>query len=389
MSHSFKKAVLSGVGSTEFSKNSGRTVLSLALEASLRAIGDAGVDVDAVDGIVTFGLGDSVLAQAVATGLGLPKLRYFANFTGGGDICVASIGEAAKAIAHGEARHVLVYRALNGRSGKRIGATGASDVLVGSGEAQFTYPHGWISFPQYNAMNARRHMIKYGTTSEDLGRVAVQMRKNAQLNPRAVQREPMTLEDHQNSRMIAEPFRLLDCCLETDGACAVLVSAADQAPDLRTAAIKIRGWMIGGGPKPGFGFDGFYTWDDGAEMYAKHIANELWSRSGVGPSDIDVASIYDCFTFSVISQLEGYGFCGPGEGAAYVREGRISVDGDVAVNTHGGMLSEAYVHGLNGLIEVVSQLRGTAGPLQRTNAELGLATGFGTTTGSGLVLQAP
>lgn len=382
------KAAISGVGFTEYSKQSGRTVLSLALEACTRAIDDAGVDVDDVDGILTFNLNDSVWAQAVATGLGLPRLRYFANYLGGGDICVASVGEAVKAVALGEAKHVLVYRALNGRSGKRIGGTGTSDDLVGTGEAQFTYPHGWISFPQYNAMPARRHMLKYGTTTEDFGQVAVQMRSNAANNDRALLRDPITLADHQNSRLIADPFRLLDCCLESDGACAVLVSASETAKDLKSPPVSVLGWAIGGGPKPGYGFDGFYTWDDGADLYATHVADELWTRAGIGPGEVDVASIYDCFTFSVISQLEGFGFCAPGEGAAFVRDGHIAPDGDVAVNLNGGMLNEAYIHGLNGLVEVVQQLRGQAGIRQRPGAEIGVATGFGTTTGSGLVLSA-
>jgi acetyl-CoA acetyltransferase len=382
------KAAITGVGSTDFSKNSGRTVLALALEACSRAVADAGVNMDDVDGVLTYGLNDSVWAQAVATGLGLPRLRYFANYSAGGDISMASIGEAAKAVIAGEARHILVYRAMNGRSGKRVGGTGTSDDLVGAGEAQFTYPHGWISFPQYNAMPARRHMIKYGTTSEDLGYVAVQMRENAAANPRALYRIPITIEDHQNSRIIADPLRLLDCCLETDGACAVLVSSAEGAKDLRAPVVSIIAWMIGGGPKPGYGYDGFYTWQDGADMYAKHIADELWRRAGLGPADIDVASIYDCFTFSVISQLEGYGFCKPGEGAAFVRVGQIAKTGQVAVNLNGGMLSEAYIHGFNGLVELVHQLRGEAGERQRPGASVGLATGFGTTTGSGLVLAA-
>lgn len=382
------KAAISGIGFTDYTKDSGRTVLSLALEACTRAIDDAGVDIKDVDGILTYGLNDSVWAQAVATGLGLTRLRYFANYSGGGDISVASIGEASKALVAGEAKNVLVYRALNGRSGKRIGGTGTSDNLVGIGEAQFTYPHGWISFPQYNAMFARRHMIKYGTSSEDFGQVAVQMRANAVKNPRALYRTPITIEDHQASRMIAAPFRLLDCCLETDGACAVLVSTADRARDLKARAVPILAWMIGGGPKPGYGYDGFFTWDDGADLYATHIADELWSRAGLGPSDVDVASIYDCFTFSVISQLEGYGFCKPGEGAAFIRDGGISQEGQLAVNMNGGMLSEAYIHGMNGLVELVQQLRGDADVRQRRGAQIGLATGFGTTTGSGLVLSA-
>jgi acetyl-CoA acetyltransferase len=382
-------SIISGIGFTPYSKNSGRTVLGLALEACMGAISDSGVPVGEVDGVVTFGLHDSPPAIAVATGLGLPRLRHFATYLGGGDLCVSLIGDAAKAVMLGEADHVLVYRALNGRSGKRTGGSGSdTDAVIGRDDAQFTYPQGWMTFPQYNAMCARRHMLKYGTTTEDFGRVAVQMRANAALNERAMYRDPITLEDHQNSRMIADPFRLLDCCLETDGACAFLVSRAEHSKYVASPPVSILAWANGGGPKPGYGFDGFYTYEEGADLYSEYIAPELWRRAGLGPQDVDVASIYDCFTFSVLSQLEGFGFCKRGEGAGFVLDGNIAPDGQVGVNLNGGMLSEAYVPGFNGLIEVVQQLRGSAGIRQRPSAEIGLATGFGTTTGSGLVLSA-
>lgn len=382
-----RKAAVTGIGWTEYSRQSGRSVLSLALEACQKAIDDAGIDIDRVDGIINYGLNDTVYPHAVATGLGLPNVRHEVMNQAGGNMCVATLAQAAMAIEADMASNVLIFRAMNGRSETRLGGTGGS-VARARGEAQFTKPVGWMSYPQYIAMMARRHMVKYGTTSEDFAHVATTFRKHAALNERAMLRDPMTIEDHQNSRMIVEPFHLYDICLESDGACALLVSGADEARSLDKQPVYILGASHGGGPRPGYAFDGFFTTEDMADMYAKYIADDLWRKAGVGPDDIDVASIYDCFTYSVITQLEGFGFCKPGEGGQYVRDGGIGLGGRLPVNPNGGMLSEAYIHGLNGTVEMVSQLRGDSGARQVDGAEVALATGFGGTTGSGVVLGA-
>lgn len=380
-------AAITGIGWTAYTKSSGTTVANLALEASQKAIADAGVPVDEVQSIVCFGLDDSVHPQAVATGLGLPRIDHYLNIYGGGQVCCATLACAEMLIESGRTDHVLVFRALNGRSGPRLGGTGMEEYFArGDGEAQFTFPFGWISFPQYIAMSARRHMIEYGTTSDAFAEVALTARENAVLNERAIMRKPMTLDDYYASRMLADPLRLFDICLESDGACALLVSRADIAEGLAHPVVRILSAVQGGGPRPGYAFDGYFAFEDHGNLYGKYIAEPLWGRAGVGPEDVDVASIYDCFTYSVLSQLEGLGFCSPGEAKDFVKDGRIRRGGDLPINTNGGMLSEAYVHGINGIAEVVSQLRGDAGDRQVEDARIGVATGFGTTTGCATVL---
>jgi acetyl-CoA acetyltransferase len=382
-------AAITGIGWTTYSKDSGTTVTNLALEACQKAIEDAGVPVEDVTSIITFGLNDSVHPQAVATGLGLPQIGHYLNLFGGGQVCCATLAQAEMLINSGRAEHVLVFRALNGRSGPRLGGSGMEDFFAhGGGEAQYTYPFGWVTFPQYIAMSARRHMIEYGTTSDAFAEVAMTGRENALLNDRALMRKPMTKDDYYASRMIADPLRLFDICLETDGACALLVSREDLAEGLAHPVVKILSAEQGGGPRSGYAFDGYFAFEDHAHLYGKYIAEPLWGRAGVKPEDVDVASIYDCFTYSVLSQLEGLGFCEPGESPEFVKDGRIRRDGDLPINTNGGMLSEAYVHGINGIAEVVSQLRGDAGERQVADARIGIATGFGTTTGCAAVLAA-
>jgi acetyl-CoA acetyltransferase len=381
-----RTSAITGIGATPYTRASGRSVLALATEACQQAVNDAGIDYDRVDGVLTYGLNDTVHPQAVATALGLPRLGYYANYFGGGNMCVSTIATAAMAIHAGMASNVLVFRAMNGRSAHRLGRNNASGVMRAAGEAQYTMPAGWLTYSQYIAMAARRHMLKYGTSTADFGRVAVTCRANAVKNERAMMRTPISLDDHHSSRWIAEPLRLLDVCLETDGACAVLVSGAPEARDLRQKPVYLLGAALGGGRRPGYAFDGFFTGDDLADVYAASIAPALWSSAGLGPDDVDVASIYDCFTFSVLAQLEGFGFCPPGQAAAFVADGGIEPAGRLPVNTHGGMLSEAYIHGLNGAFEMVSQLRGQAGNRQVASPEVAVATGFGVTTGCAVVL---
>jgi acetyl-CoA acetyltransferase len=382
------RSAVAGVGWTDYSKRSGRTVLSLAVQACLNAIKDAGIEPSRVDGILTYGLNDTVHPQAVATAIGLPRLSYYANYFGGGNVCAAAVGTAAMVVASGMADNILVFRALNGRSEHRLGGTGMDDhFALAAHESQFTFPFGWLSYPQYIAMAARRHMLKYGTSSEDFAYVAVTCRDNAVRNERAMMREPITINDHQRSRMIADPLRLLDICLESDGACALLVCRAEEARALRHKPVFILSFNQGGGPRPGYAFDGFYTFEELADLYGQYIAPKMWALAGLGPADVDVASIYDCFTFSVIAQLEGFGFCNPGEGGQFVRDGRISLTGELPINPSGGMLSEAYIHGLNGIVEIVMQLRGDSGSRQVVDAEIGMATGFGVTTGCGVVMS--
>lgn len=384
MWHLRDKYAIAGIGYTDFTANSGTTVLNLALQACRNAVLDAGMDRDDVDGVVSFNFGDSVPSIAVATGLGLPGARYAVEFSSGGNAANLIVQTAAAAIEAGLAENVLCFRAMNGRSGFRLG--GGRD-LNSRGITQYTAPFGWITYPQAMAMWCRRHMIKYGTTSEQLGDIAVSFRRNAALNERAMMRAPITLADHQASRMIVEPFHLLDICLESDGACAVLVTSAERARDLRHKPVYIMGAAYGGGPNQGDDLFDAIRWPDHAHNYAKYIAGDLWRSAGVGPKDVDLAEIYDCFTYSVIMQLEGLGFCKEGEGGAFVQNGRIDRDGELPLNTHGGLLSEAYIHGFNHVVEAVEQLRGDAGSRQVADAEVALTTAGAMTCGSALVLR--
>jgi acetyl-CoA acetyltransferase len=378
------KYCIAGIGNTAFSKKSERTVLDIATEACLGAARDSGMALHDIDGIVSFNFGDSVPAIAVATELGLPAARYAIDISGGGNAAALIVLQAAAAIEAGLATNVLCFRAMNGRSGFRLGG---GRELSAHGVTQYTAPFGWITYPQAMAMWCRRHMIEYGTTSEQLGEVAVTCRENAALNERAMQREPITLDDYLASRPIVDPFRLLDICLESDGGCAVLVTSAERARDLKHKPVYIMGGAYGGGPNQGDDlFDGL-RWPDHAHNYSKYVANDLWASAGIGPQDVDIAEIYDCFTYSVVMQLEGFGFCKEGEGGAFIQGGRIRRSGALPVNTHGGLLSEAYIHGLNHVTEAVSQLRGDAGPRQIPDAEIALTTAGAMTCGSAMVLR--
>jgi acetyl-CoA acetyltransferase len=378
------KYAIAGVGYTDYSRQSGRTVRSLASEACLKAIADAGLTVADVDGIVSFNFNDSAPAMGVATEIGVPQAGYAVDFQSGGNAANLITLTATAAIEAGLAKTVLCYRAMNGRSGFRLG--GGRDMSA-YGVTQFTAPYGWITYPQAMAMWCRRHMIEYGTGPEHLGEIAVAFRDNAVLNPRAMQRTPITFDDYLDSRKIVDPFRMLDICLESDGACAVLITSADRARDLRHKPVYIMGGAYGGGPNQGDDLFDAIRWPDHSHNCFKYLADDLWKSAGIGPSDVDVAQIYDCFTYSVLMALEGLGFCKEGEGGPFVQGGRIRRDGELPLNTAGGLLSEAYIHGFNHVIEAVEQLRGDAGPRQIEGAEICLTTAGAMTCGSAMILR--
>jgi acetyl-CoA acetyltransferase len=361
-------AAIAGVGYTELSKNSGTTTANLAVRAIVAAVRDAGLALSDIDGIATHHVGDCVYLGDIVAMLGLREVTWFHDEFGGGGKAPAVVGQAALACASGAARHVVVYRALNGRSGMRMGGSG-SDRPITSTELQYQRPYGILAPAQNYAMAAQQHMSRYGTTSEHLGAVAVQQRDNAALNPRALLRTPITLADYFASRMITEPFRLLDCCLETDGACAIVVTTAERANDLRQPLVGIRGWAWAIGANDFSNSDGDLT-----RTPAGIVARDLWSMAGVGPEDVDVAELYDAFSFSVLVQLEDYGFCAKGDAGPMVASGATARGGSLPVNTHGGFLSEGYVHGLNHICEAVAQLRGQAGPRQVEGASVALST---------------
>ena len=355
------RAAIAGIGATEFSKESGRTELQLAVEAVAAALDDAGLDASEVDGLVTFTM-DANDEIAVARGLGIPRLTYFSRVHFGGGAACGTILHAAMAVATGVADAVVCYRAFNERSGRRFGAgrQGPSAGVNAPIPTNWYAPFGLVTPAAWVAMFARRYMHTYGATSEDFGRVAVADRKHAATNPNAwFYEHPITLEEHQSSRWIVEPLHLLDCCQESDGAVAILVTSPERARDLRQPPAVIEA------AAQGSSYDqetmtSYYRDDISGLSEMGLVAEQLWRMSGLRPADIQTAVLYDHFTPFVLTQLEELGFCPRGEARQFVADGNIEIGGTLPINTHGGQLGEAYIHGMNGIAEAVRQVRGTA-----------------------------
>ncbi|CAM3211047.1 acetyl-CoA acetyltransferase [Williamsia muralis] len=371
--------VIAGVGRTAFSRRSGRTVLQLATEAALAAIADAGITVDDVDAVATYHDNDTAAPSEVASDLGTGPLTWSQAVVGGGSELCALIGTAADVVADGRASHVLIYRAMNGASGVRMGDYGTGSA---AGYRQFMAPYGYAAPVEVAAMATARHMAEYGTTREHLGAIAVTLRENAQHNPNAVMNgRPMTMDDYLGCRPIAEPLHLLDCCLETDGAVAIVVALPTGSE--RRPVVEIRSWAYGAGPHSVVPYE---KYPDVTAMFPVWLRDQLFERAGVGPADIDVACLYDAFTYSVLCQIEDFGFCDKGLGGEYAGSGEIAAGGALPINPNGGLLSEGYIHGLNNVAEAVTQLRGAAGDRQVHDARLALVSGYSSTRGSALIL---
>lgn len=375
------KAAIVGIGETEYSKNSGMSHLALLLQAATRAIEDAGLSPKDIDGVmIAMGV---IPFEDLAVNLGTEDLRYAVTLHMGGASAVASLQSAAMAVATGVATNVLCITGGNGYSGMRASALGRGAGLPALVMPilppmlklrDFEMPYGVFVPAQWYAPMAMRHMHEYGTTSRQLGAVAVACRKHAQLNEKAMMRgRPMTIEDHQNSRMIVAPFHLFDCSLESDGAAAVVVTSTERAADIRHRPIYIMG-VAEGHPVP---VDQIASRPDMFKIGLSYAAPRAFAMAGVTPKDIDVAEIYDCFTWNVICQLEALGFCNRGEGGPFVEGGRIELGGELPINTHGGLLSQAHVLGMNHIVEAVRQLRGDAGAAQVKDADIALVTGWG------------
>ncbi|MCZ4076599.1 lipid-transfer protein [Rhodococcus sp. H36-A4] len=355
-------AAIVGIGATEFSKNSGRSELQLACEAIVAALADAGIDPSEVDGLSTF-TAETNGEAIVARNTGLGELKFFSRIGYGGGAACATVQQAAMAVATGVADVVVCYRAFNERSGTRYGL-GQHDRPMDSTADRAAYawltPQGLSTPAQWVAMFARRYMHEYGATSEDFGRVAVVARAHAAVNPAAwFYNRPITLEDHQNSRWIAEPLHLLDCCQETDGGQALVIVSAERARDLKHAPAIVRGAAQGSGRDQHM-MASYYRSEITGIPEMGVVAKQLYSQSGLKPADISAAVLYDHFTPLVLPQLEELGFCGRGEAKDFIREGNLDIGGSLPTNTHGGQLGEAYLHGVNGIAEAVRLLRGTS-----------------------------
>jgi acetyl-CoA acetyltransferase len=378
------RAAIAGIGQTEFSKESGRTELQLACESVLAAINDAGLDPADVDGLVTFTM-DTSEEMDVARSLGMREISMFTRVPYGGGASAAVVMQAAMAVATGVADNVVCYRAFNERSGSRFGTM--SGITTMPLWLSWYGPYGLMTPAAWVGLHARRYMETYGATNADFGKIAVIDRYHAATNPGAwFYERPITLEQHQASRWIIEPvLRLLDCCQESDGGVAILVTSAERARDLAQPPAVITG------AAQGATFDSemmtsYYRDDLTGLPEMGVVADQLWRQSGLAPADISTAFLYDHFTPFVLMQLEALGFCQPGEAKDWATVERLSLGGDFPINTSGGLLGEAYIHGMNGITEVVRQIRGTSCN-QVANVEHALVTaGTGVPT-SGLIVS--
>ena len=365
------KVAVTGVGETAYQRGAARNSTGLQLEAALKAIADAGLAPRQIDGIIPIG-NTGAPAEELATNLGVAELRYSALTPMGGASSIAAIQTAAAAISAGLCNHVLIAAGRNVTSGARAGVR-IHQMPQFHLVTEFELPLGAIAPAQLYAPMARRHMELFGTTSEQLGEIAVTVRGHALLNDNAIMKKPITLADHQASRMIADPFRLLDCSLESDGGAAFVISAADRARDMRQPRVLVSGIAEGHPDSP----SAITQRPDMTRLGIAKAAPRAFAMAGVAPTDIDVAEIYDCFTYIVLCQIEDLGFCGKGEGGAFVEGGALGLGGRLPVNTHGGLLSQAHMAGMNHVVELVRQLRGEAGRAQVPDAEVGLVTGYG------------
>ncbi|HVW32082.1 MAG TPA: lipid-transfer protein [Acidimicrobiia bacterium] len=385
------RCAISGIGTTAFTARSGKTTLSLATEAALAAIADAGLRPADIDGIVRSEM-DDVAHNDLATALGLDHLTYWGSSGTGGAAPCGQIAQAVGAILSGQATNVIVFRSLNGRSGPRFGKGGSRSSRVGGHGTLNEYfaPYGLVAPGSMFALIARRHMIEYGTDETQLAAIALACRERANANPAAQMHDrTLTLADYQAARMISSPLRLFDYCLETDGAAAVVVTSAERAADGPNTPALLRAVAQGSVPgmQGGFMFPTLLR-DSLTTQTSRATARTLYRRAGLGPDEIPVAQFYDCFTITVLLQLEDYGFCAKGEGGPFAASGALDKGGRLPINTSGGHLSEGYIHGMNHIVEGVRQIRGTS-TSQIAGADVCLVTSGLPVPTSAMILRRP
>ena len=381
------RTAIAGIGQTEFSKESGRSELQLACESVKAALDDAGLRPADVDGLVTFTM-DTSEEMEVARNLGIPSLSMFTRVPYGGGAGAGTVAQAAMAVATGAASVVVCYRAFNERSGMRFGDVGRTITAMPPWLSWYA-PYGLLTPASWVALHARRYMHDYGVTNEDFGRIAVVDRAHAATNPAAwFYERPITIEDHQASRWIIEPvLRLLDCCQESDGGVAVVVTTTERARDLRQTPAVITA-AVQGAALDSEMMTSYYRDDLTGLPDMGVVAGKLWADSGLTPADISTAFLYDHFTPFVLMQLEELGFCGRGEAKDFATVENLSIGGRLPINTNGGQLGEAYIHGMNGITEAVRQIRGTAVNQVPDVEHVLVTSGTGVPT-SGLILGRP
>jgi acetyl-CoA acetyltransferase len=353
-----------GIGQTEFSKISGRSELQLAAESIKAALDDAGLKPADVDGLITFTL-DGSDEVGVARCLGIPDLKYASRIPNGGAASVATIFHAMSAVASGTCDVVVVWRAMNERSQYRFGQPvmrGAIPTGGGSTFMEWCLPYGAQSPASWEALTAQAYMSRYNITNADFGLVSVLLRKHAATNPAAwFYGKPITIEDHQASRWIVAPsLRLLDCCQESDGGVAVVITRADRARDLRQKPVHIRGAVTSMRFNHEIVSDYYHAKDLTHLEISDRVRERLTAVTGIAPRDTQVAMIYDNFTPQIYLQLEAFGFCAPGEARDYIKDGNLELTGRSPLSPNGGHIGEGYIHGMNLITEGVRQARGTA-----------------------------
>lgn len=383
------KAAVAGIGQTRFAKSLGQSETEMAVEAIWNACDDAGISPREIDGLVRYDLEQTDEENLLAL-LGGPDLQFFAGTPFGGGGAASVLVVAASAVASGMARHVLVYRSRArgknssyGRGGNQGGRYWQKLGVDLAGLNQWHVPQGLVSAFQEMAMISQRHRIEYGTTDDQYADVAIAFRGHAVRNPAAVMRTPMTREDHHASRMISDPLRLFDCNIETDGACALIVTSRERARDLKQPPAVIRAGAMAAGSHH-IRLSNLFA-RSFEEESAPRVARRLFEMGDCRPEDVDVAFFYDFFTSLVIIALEQYGFAPRGEGGCFVEEGGLAwPDGRLICNTNGGQLSEAFIHGFNNTVEAVRQIRGTS-TSQVEGCQLAFVAG-GNTDPTGAVL---
>jgi acetyl-CoA acetyltransferase len=387
MGHNERRPAIVGIGQSEYTRwgaIKNKSQFALTAQAIVAALRDAGLRPEQVDGFASFSNDDNE-AALMQVALGVPRMRWASMvWGGGGGGSVGSLAQACAAIETGSAEVIVIYRGLCQGQYRRFGRH-----WEGRTYGNFAHPFGLFAPPYMLALAVQRFMHLYGITYDHLAEVVLNARANANRNPNAVMySKKLTREDYFTGRWIAEPLRLYDCCLETDGACAVVLVSLERARDLPRRPVEVLSAVHGSGP--GWGNGGLVSHNMPDAEYAssnsRELARELFGKAGLAPSDIDVAQIYDHFSGLVLMALEDYGFCGRGESGEFVASGAIRPGGQLPINTAGGLLSEAYVHGLNLLVEGVRQLRGES-TTQVADAKTCLVTGgLGVSPTSGAIL---
>jgi acetyl-CoA acetyltransferase len=383
------KAAIVGLYATEYLPVSTRQPLELALEAITGAVADAGLSTKDIDGIVRYTIDGTGNDQILAANLGVKDLAFSVEIPFYGGSACAAVGAAAAAVASGLAECIVVYRAYTPYDMQEFAKRNSATVWSRDvGVADFMRPYGWLSMMDTYALTFEAHSAKYGTTTEQLGAIAVAIRKCANRNPAAILRDvPLTFDDHRNARLVSGRLTVDDVTLSAgDGGCAVVVTSAEKARSLRHTPAYVAAAASGLGPDPSLMWEMRLFRPDPTVSTAAFAAPRLYKMAGITPKHIDVAEIYDCSTVNVLLQLEDYGFCGKGDGGPFVMDGNVELDGELPITTSGGMLAEAPLHGFNHVLEGVRQIRGTSSS-QVKDAEFVLVTSSVPTPTSALVLK--